>query len=74
MGWVCANPSDVRPGNPAFLKITSVHELMKQGISSFYQAHKDTLYRFKNGEWSWRPFYWRFIRHLGSKLQDLFHH
>jgi hypothetical protein len=52
----------------AFLKITSVHELMKQGVSSFYQAHKDTFYRFKNGEWGWRPFYWRFIRHLGSKL------
>ena len=52
----------------AFLRITSVHELMKQGISSFYQAHKDTFYRFKNGEWGWRAFYWRFIRHLGSKL------
>jgi hypothetical protein len=52
----------------AFLKITSVHELMKQGLSSFYEARKDTFYRFKNGEWSWRPFYWRFIRHLGSKL------
>jgi hypothetical protein len=53
----------------AFLKVTSVHELMKQMISSFYQARKDTFYRFKNGEWSWRPFYWRFIRHLGSKLK-----
>jgi hypothetical protein len=53
----------------AFLKITSVHELMKQTVSSFYQARKDTFYRFKNGEWSWRPFYWRFIRHLGSKLK-----
>ncbi len=53
----------------AFLKMTSVHELMKQGVSSFYQARKDTFYRFKNGEWSWRPFYWRFIRHLGSKLK-----
>ena len=52
----------------AFLKITSVHELMKQAVSSFYQARKDTFYRFKNGEWSWRPFYWRFIRHLGGKL------
>jgi hypothetical protein len=52
----------------AFLKITSVHELMKQGISSFYQAHKDTFYRFKNGEWNWRPFHWRFVRHLDSKL------
>ena len=37
----------------AFLKITSVHELMKQTVSSFYQARKDTFYRFKNGEWSW---------------------
>jgi hypothetical protein len=53
----------------AFLKVTSVHELMKQMVSSFYQARKDTFYRFKNGEWSWRPFYWRFIRHLGSKLK-----
>ena len=52
----------------AFLKITSIHELIKHGVSSFYQARKDTFYRFKNGEWSWRPFSWRFIRRLGSKL------
>jgi len=54
--------------NLVFLHINSVHDLMKRSVVTFYQARKDTFYRFKNGSWSWRPFYWRFIRHLGNRL------
>jgi len=54
--------------NLVFLHISSVHDLMKRSVDSFYQARKDTFYRFKNSPWSWRPFYWRFIRHVGYKL------
>jgi hypothetical protein len=54
--------------NLVFLHVNSVHDLMKRFVDTFFEARKDTFYRFKNGEWSWRPFYWRFIRHLGTKL------
>jgi hypothetical protein len=54
--------------NLAFLRVQSVHELTKRVVRTFSKARKDTFYRFKNGEWSWRPFFWRFVRHLGIKL------
>jgi hypothetical protein len=54
--------------NLVFLHINSVHDMMKRSVATFYRARKDTFYRFKNGSWSWRPFYWRFIRHLGTRL------
>ena len=54
--------------NLIFLHMNSVHELMRRFVDTFFEARKDTFYRFKNGEWSWRPFYWRFIRHLGTRL------
>jgi hypothetical protein len=57
--------------NLVFLHANSVHDLMKRFIGTFFEARKDTFYRFKNAEWSWRPFYWRFIRHLGTKLDWL---
>ena len=54
--------------NLVFVHVGSVHDLTKRFVATFYKAQKDTFYRFKNSEWSWRPFYWRFIRHLGTKL------
>lgn len=54
--------------NLVFLHVNSVHDLMKRFVGTFFEARKDTFYRFKNAEWSWRPFYWRLIRHLGTKL------
>jgi hypothetical protein len=54
--------------NLVFLHVRSVHDLTKRFVATFYRAQKDTFYRFKNSEWSWRPFYWRFIRHLGTRL------
>ena len=54
--------------NLVFLHVGSVHDLTKRFVATFYKAQKDTFYRFKNSEWGWRPFYWRFIRHLGTRL------
>ena len=54
--------------NLVFVHVSSVHDLTKRFVATFYKAQKDTFYRFKNGEWAWRPFYWRFIKHLGIKL------
>ena len=54
--------------NLVFVHVRSVHDLTKRFVATFYKAQKDTFYRFKNSEWSWRPFYWRFIKHLGTKL------
>ena len=54
--------------NLVFLHVGSVHDLTKRFAATFYKAQKDTFYRFKNSEWGWRPFYWRFIRHLGTRL------
>lgn len=54
--------------NLVFVHVGSVHDLTKRFVATFYKAQKDTFYRFKNSEWSWRSFYWRFIRHLGTRL------
>jgi hypothetical protein len=55
--------------NMMFLPIKTVHALMHRPLTNFFQAHKDTFYRFKKGEWSWRPFYRRFLTFLGQRLQ-----
>lgn len=55
--------------NMMFLPIKTVHALTQRPISNFFQAHKDTFYRFKKGEWSWRPFYRRFLAYLGQRLK-----
>lgn len=55
--------------NMMFLPVKTVHALMQRPISNFFQAHKDAFYRFKKGEWSWRPFYRRFLAYLGRRLQ-----
>ena len=52
-----------------FLPIKTVHALMQKPLANFFQAHKDTFYRFKKGEWSWRPFYRRFLAFLGQSLK-----
>jgi len=52
-----------------FLPIKTVHALMQKPLAHFFQAHKDTFYRFKKGEWSWRPFYRRFLAFLGQRLK-----
>ena len=54
--------------NLVFVHVGSVHDLTKRFVATFYKAQKDTFYRFKNSEWGWRPFYWRFIKHLGTRL------
>jgi len=55
--------------NMMFLPIKTVQALMQKLLANFFQAHKDTFYRFKQGEWSWRPFYRRFLASLGQPLK-----
>jgi hypothetical protein len=55
--------------NMMFLPIKTVHALMQRPMANFFQAQKDTFYRFKKGEWSWRPFYRRFLAYLGQRLK-----
>ena len=55
--------------NLAFLHIKSVHDLLHRPLQSLFQAQKDTFYRFKKAEWSWGPFYRRFLACLGGRLQ-----
>jgi hypothetical protein len=52
-----------------FLPIKTVHALMQKPLANFFKARKDTFYRFKQGEWSWRPFYRRFLAFLGHNLK-----
>jgi hypothetical protein len=55
--------------NLVFLHVKTVHELLHRPLKSLFQAQKDTFYRFKKAEWSWGPFYRRFLVFLGRKLQ-----
>ena len=55
--------------NLAFLHITTVRDLLHRPFEALLRAHKDTFYRFKKAEWSWRPFYRRFLAYLGRGLQ-----
>jgi len=52
-----------------FLHIPTVHDLLHRSLHSLVQARKDAFYRFKQGEWSWRPFYRRFLAFLGRRRQ-----
>ena len=54
--------------NLVFLHIETVHDLLNRPLKSLFQAPKDAFYRFKEGEWSWRPFYRRFLNYLGRRL------
>ena len=54
--------------NLAFLHIKTVHDLLHRPLQSLVQAQKDAFYRFKKAEWSWGPFYRRFLVFLGRKL------
>jgi len=42
--------------NLVFLHIRTVHDLLHRPLQVLLKAHKDTFYRFKKAEWSWRPF------------------
>ena len=55
--------------NLAFLHIKSLHDLLHRPLQSLFQAQKDAFYRFKKAEWSWEPFYRRFLVYLGGRLQ-----
>ena len=55
--------------NLVFLHIKSVHDLLHRPLESLFQAQKDTFYRFKKAEWSWGPFYRRFLTLLGRRLK-----
>jgi len=55
--------------NLAFLHIRTVHDLLHRPFQVLLKARKDTFYRFKKAEWSWRPFYRRFLAYLGRGLQ-----
>ncbi len=48
--------------NALFLHIATVHDLLSRPLQPFFQAQKDTFYRFKKAEWSWGAFYRRVIR------------
>ena len=54
--------------NLVFLHIKTVHDLLHRPLQSLFLAQKDTFYRFKKAEWSWGPFYRRFLTHLGRRL------
>jgi len=55
--------------NLAFLHIKTVHDLLRRPLQSWFKAQKDAFYRFKKAEWSWRPFYRRFLAFLGRRLK-----
>lgn len=55
--------------NLAFLHIKTVHDLMHRPLHSLFVAQKDAFYRFKKAEWSWGPFYRRFLAFLGQRLR-----
>ncbi len=38
-------------------------------VKSLCKARKDAFYRFKKAEWSWGPFYRRFLASVGRRLQ-----
>ncbi|MEW6388177.1 MAG: transposase [Thermodesulfobacteriota bacterium] len=52
-----------------FLHIKTVHDLLHRPLKSLFQAQKDAFYRFKKAEWSWGPFYRRFLALLGRRLK-----
>lgn len=54
--------------NLVFLHIKTVHDLLHRPLQALFLAQKDTFYRFKKAEWSWGPFYRRFLAHLGRRL------
>ena len=55
--------------NLVFLHIKTIHDLLHRPLKSLFQAEKDAFYRFKKAEWSWGPFYRRFLAYLGGRLQ-----
>ena len=54
--------------NLVFLHIKTVHDLLHRPLQSLFLAQKDAFYRFKKAEWSWGPFYRRFLALLGRRL------
>ena len=54
--------------NLVFLHLKTVHDLLHRPLQALVLAQKDTFYRFKQAEWSWGPFYRRFLAHLGRRL------
>jgi hypothetical protein len=55
--------------NLVFLHIKTVHDLVQRPLQSLFLAQKDAFYRFKKAEWSWGPFYRRFLAFLGKRLR-----
>ena len=55
--------------NLVFLHIKTVHDLLHRPFKFMVQAQKDAFYRFKKAEWSWGPFYRRFLALLGRRLK-----
>lgn len=55
--------------NLVFLHIKTVHDLLHRPLQSLFLAQKDAFYRFKKAEWSWGPFYRRFLAYLGKRLR-----
>lgn len=54
--------------NLVFAHIKTIHDLLDRPLKSLVQGQKDAFYRFKKAEWSWRPFYRRFLAYLGRQL------
>jgi len=52
-----------------FLHIKTVHDLLHRPLKFMVRAQKDAFYRFKKAEWSWGPFYRRFLVYLGKRLR-----
>ncbi len=50
------------------LHLKTVHDLLQRPLCSLFLAQKDAFYRFKKAEWSWRPFYRRFLAYLRWRL------
>ena len=55
--------------NLVFLHLKTVHDLLRRPLTSWGKAQKDAFYRFKKAEWSWGPFYRRFLALLGRRLK-----
>jgi hypothetical protein len=56
------------PTNLVFLHIKTVQDLLRRPLQSWFKAQEDAFYRFKKAEWSWGPFYRRFLAYLGRRL------
>jgi len=55
--------------NLAFLHIKGIGEFSQRNLTALSEAQKDAFYRFKNRDYSWRSFHWRFVCYMAVLLK-----